>query len=1165
MKDAGSLFRASVARPVGALVAFATLLVVGFIAYQRLPLELLPSGWRAPELNVWIPNPGSNAQENEDKVVRVIEEELRTLSGIESVSSRSEEGRVRMWIEFDPSLDLDIAKAEVRDRIERARPRLPSTIQEIGMWSEDAADLPISFFGVTHPGDNERTDYLIEKIVKPRIEAVDGISNVEIWGILQDSVRILLDEERVRAASLDVGQLIQRLASDNFAMPMGDMDDGGTWTLVRTDMRFHSLEEIEAYPIGDGLTIGDIGTVVKAKSVRDSLSRIDGNYAYWGMASKESQANIVQASRDFRAALQEIENDPAVRGELEFLEFLVQGDIIESSLDQLRETALWGSGLAVLVLLVFLRRVRLTLCVALSIPVAALMALTWEFFTGGTLNILTMAGITLGIGMLVDNSVVVVENIARLRGEGLAPKEAAATGAAQIGMAVTLATLTTVVVLTPIIFMVDHPQVRLLFAGLGLPLCVSLIASLLVALVFLPVVTARLLGDRPRWMQALARALGPVGRVPARLFAALFGAGRWLLWVGLRAARIVERIVLAPLVLPVRWAIAIALPVLAYLAWRASLPDAHLASELARETITPEHDAALLQSRMILAVAASLLVLLGVPRWRRRRGLAPAAPAGFAPGGSSAIELIAHVNRGLVGWTLQHRFLASFLAAGCFLSIVIPVQLLDFSAFLSEDSQQEVSFGVRFGADFTLAEASHEMRRYEDFLEERRDAWGFAHHRTRFDIDSGRINVSWSEPQTPDELDERLEELKNDLPRWAGHSLRFWDEEDRSDRNRSVVSFPIRGTDWKELERVGAEAVALLERVEGLEEIDSPLEDAPDMLEVDIDRDLALSMGVNADATQQSIAWALRGFMLPRYQEGGVDYPFYMEWDEEDVAGIQTVRELPIYTEATQVPLASFASISATKASRSIRRENGRSTFNIRARVADPTRRSEVEAAGWRALAQLTLPRGFSLGLEDSDSERQALELGEMQKAAWLAVVLMVLLMAILLESLLLPLSVIPTMFFAAMGAMWTMLVTGIAMDFMGMIGLILLFGVVVNNGIVLLDRIHRLVQEGRPRDEAVLEGCSQRVRPVLMTALTTVCGLLPMAMAEPTTNSVPYQALAAIVAGGLMTSTVFTLWVVPLAYTLFDDLGKALLRWLGWGLGAADALRPAERATTAS
>ncbi len=1148
MTDTGGFFAITVRRPIGALVLLVTMLVVGGIAYREIPLQLLPSGFSEPSLNIWIPTPESSARENEEKVARVIEEQLRTLAGIDEVTSNSNASRVWMEIEFNAGLDLDFAKAEVRDRIERARPLLPDGVEEIEMWSEDADSLPLAFFGILHEGEGERTDYLIDKVVQPRLEAVRGISRVDIWGGGADSMRILLDEDKVVAARMDLGELVRRLTSDNFTEPLGELDDGGNQVLLRSDMRFRTPEEIAEFPIGDGLRIRDVGEVRQVKSVRNSLARIDGSYSYTGMVSRESQVNIVEASRNFKEAIERIEEDPRVAGDLSFVTFWVPGDMVEATLSQLQETAAFGGVLAIVILFVFLWRLRLTLCVAMSIPVSAIMAIAWEYFSGESFNVLTMAGITLAVGMLVDNSVVVVENIARFRDRGEDALSAAGKGAREISLAVTLATLTTVVVFVPMMFMSEHPLMRTIFIGIGRPLCVSLLVSLFVALAFLPVISARILGKRAAWIERSGRTVAPLMRIPVRIVSYLIALVRILAFLAVRALHVANRAALAT---TARWPLRIVVAAIPFGVAALVLLRTAPALEVGRAL---DRDAWGFVEQVLpgvlfgAATAASLLVLFAMPRWWRRDRRAPSKPASFVPRGNSLIEMTTDLNAAVVGWTMRHRLLATALSGVCMLTVVIPGSYADFAAFTQEEDTTSVRFFFEFEADFTLAEAASEITPYEDFVEERRARYGFENWNCRFDDRRGQFNLYWERALDPERLASIKRDLKDELPRLPGHKLVFYDEENTNTRQKSVAFFRLRGPDSEVLEGLGAEAVSILAGVPGLTGVRSPLEDSPETLQVEIDRDLALTMGVSSEATVNSIAYTLRGWMVSRFHDEGREIPLLVEYDEEEIAGMGTLRDLSIWTEEGRVPLSSFSNLSVARGERSIHRRNGQTTFDITAEIEDPTQVMAVTLAGNQALdAKLDLPRGYTLGLEDSFGARQEEELSQMRNALMLSVVLVFLLMGILFESVLLPFSVLFTIPFAILGAMWTVFLTGVPMDFMGWIGLIILSGVVVNNGIVLIDRIHRLVLEGVPRTEAVIQGCAQRVRPVLMTALTTVGGLLPMAVMEPATNTIPYRALATVVAGGLVASTFFTLWVVPLAYTVFADLSRTLSLHVRW------------------
>lgn len=1177
---ADSFFAGLVRRPVTLLVVFVTLMVIGAIAYVRIPMQLMPDGIVEPGLQVYAVHPGSSAQENEDQVARLLEEELRTITGIKSLSSTSSEDQVGISVRFDSDIDMDLAKAEVRDRIERARPKLPRTVREIGIWSWSESDMPVMFFAMLHPGDSPRTDFLIDTVIRRRLESVDGIGRLDLWGVLDDSVRIELNEDRVRAAGLDIGALIGRLSADNFALPMGEVTDGGRRVLLRSDMRFRTKSEIETYPIEGGLVLGDVARVIDAKSVRNRLFRMDGTYAYFGEVKKESQANVVEVCHRMQAAIDELQNDPRLAGEFKFLVFFSQGEIIEDSLGQLRDTALVGGLLSLVILFLFLPRVRLTLCMALAIPVSVLIAVAWTYFSGGTFNLLTMAGITLAMGMLVDNAVVVVENITRLRDNGLAPDEASARGTRTVALAVILSTMTTVVVFLPMIFMGENPILRLMFGALGLPLCASLLASLLAALIFLPVITARVIGPRHARTERLAVRIAPIAAIPGRAINAIVGLLRRVAYGGMCVLHGMERGVLA-VVAPLRWILAAG--VIGVVIWRARaiLSTSDVATQFA--TVTGSHSYGLLGRHwdslsplgrpsvaIGMHVAATVFavgfLLFAAGAWARRaRGL-PAAPVHWQPQTSGIVDSCIALNRRLLEWTLAHRFWASFASLLVLASVVIPLTNMKVAAFGQDENTSRVGVDVELEDNFTLDQAETEILHYERFFESRREQYGFQHMACRFDKDGGRVNVYWDGTRTREERDGVIADLRKYLEPRPGHTLRIGGDDSADERNRNMVVFRIAGPNSEQLAVLGEQAVRLLETIPGLMDVESPLANAPEQVRVVLDSDLAHLMGISPQNALQNVAWALRGWQLPQFQEPGREVPLIIEYDNEQAAGLSTLRDLEIRGGASAVPLSTFSTLEYARASRTIERFNGRASFQITARVEDPLRQRELSDLGHLVLAGLEFPRGYSVVEEDLVSARQDSEMKDIYAALGLSIVLVFLLMGVLFESFLLPISVLFTIPFAIVGAKWTMYLTNTAMDSVAWIGVIILVGVVVNNGIVLVDRIHNLRREGTDRARAILDGCSNRVRPVLMTALTTVAGLIPMALAEPPGDGIDYRALATCVAGGLSVATFFTLWVVPLAYSVLDDLRMAfegrVVRWRSSRYAASRDREPTEAAT---
>ena len=1146
-----------VRRPVLLLTTLLTSVVIGVISYHRLPVQMMPDGIVEPGLQVYVVHPGSSAQENEEEVARVLEEEMRTLPGVQDIESESEADSVGIYVEFQADTDMNFAKAEVRDRIERARPRLPTTVRDIGIWSWSHADMPVMFVALTHPGNSTRTDFLVKNVIQRRLEVVEGVGRTEVWGIQQDSLRILLDEDRVRAAKLDLGVLIRRLSADNFALPLGEVDDGGRRLLLRSDMRFKSPEEIADYPAGDGLKVGDLGRVLAVKSAPESLFRFDGNFAYYLEIQKDAQANVVETCHRVVEELARLERDPQLAGGFGFIELFSQGKFIENALGQLEDVALTGGWLAILVLFLFLWRVRLTLLVALSIPISILMTLGWAYFTGRTFNVLTMTGITLALGMLVDNSIVVMENIVRLRAAGRSNTDAIVEGTSEVGLAVVLSTLTGVVVFLPLIFMSENPILRIMFAELGLPLCVALIASLVVALVFLPVLARWAIGDRSPRVERFAGIVSPIAEAPGRWLAGGLALAGPVATGGLRGVVAALVRVLAPL----RWLLAAA--AVAFAAWGASDRGLFRLQPLEAFGAIPGPLPAgpwfWISVLLFLPAAFVCVVLLvGLPRWRRKLA-APAesiaeAPVPAARIATSLNSLVIEGNHRLVEWSLQHRLAATLLSIALFLTIFYPALNTTVAPFMEEEGRERINFWVELEDNFTLEEAAHEMEVYERFLDARREEYGFDRLSDRFSPDGGRVSMYWESPLSEVRFAEIQRDIKENLPRLPGHELRFLGDREAGARDRAILTFRLHGPDSEELERLGEQGVAALKTVPGLSSVASPLQGAPRQVRVRLDSDLAERLDVTPRNALESISWALRGFQLPSYQEPGREIPLILEYDEEEVAGLATLRDLEVFGGRSAVPLSYLSDLEFGRTSRSIQRRNGQATFTIQARADNPARARDLSEAGNRALATIDLPRGYSIGEEDSLAIRQQEEFKELFKALLLSIVLVFLLMAILFESILLPLSVLCTIPFAILGSYWALYVTGTAMDSIGWIGIIILIGVEVNHGIVLIDRIHGLNLQGMKRTEAVLEGCRNRVRPILMTCIATVMGLWPLAVTEPSGEGFDYRALATCVAGGLIVSTVTTLWVVPLAYTLLDDVALWLKKLFRFGVEESEA-----------
>ena len=449
------LFTLFVDRPVFTLMVVLTVVLVGAISLGRLPLRLMPEGMTRNQISVFVPIQLSRSpQEVRDEIVEPLEELLRTIPGLQRVRTEAGSNRAHFRITLDDSLDPNLAAEEVRDRVQRARLQWPSDVDRYWTYSEGGSSIPLAMFQVLTPERSTEWDAKLDEIVKPRLEAIDGVGRVDMWGLMDDSIRIWFDRDLLTAHRLEFRELLRKLGADNFTEPVGELDNGRRQYLVRVDMRFKSLSEIEEFPVGEGLKLKDIARVERVPTVRDDMSRYDQKFTYMGSMSAAADANPVETGQRIRLAAEELALDPRLPG-LQVRFMFDQGEFIEGSLDTLRSTALLGGLLALLVLMVFLRNLRMTAVIALAIPLTLLIVGGWLFFSGDSLNICTMAGMTLAVGMVVDNAVVVLENIRRLREKGVALREACIRGSREVSLPVSMATLTTVVVFLPMVFMAD--------------------------------------------------------------------------------------------------------------------------------------------------------------------------------------------------------------------------------------------------------------------------------------------------------------------------------------------------------------------------------------------------------------------------------------------------------------------------------------------------------------------------------------------------------------------------------------------------------------------------------------------------------------------------------------------------------------------------------------
>ncbi len=1005
-------------RPVRALVLFATLIVVGSVALPRIPLQLVPNGLTAASCFVYIPVPDATPREVMERIAKPCEDRLRTLSGMKKVTTTSSATSCRIRIAFSPQRDPGVMVAEIRDRLEKARPDWIEGVDRYFLWRHSGSDMPVYICALSMDVDEEKVDvdYLFENVVKKRLAAVEGVARVDVWGLLDKQVEIGIDPDKVDSHGTNLYGLIERLGKDQRAFDLGRVRVGEQERFVRLDGRFMDFEEIEGYPVDRRYRIRDLASVGFAHSVKDRLARANGFHSRSVVVHKEAGANSSDVCAAVESELQRLQSEfqqsvPTLH-EVSLHTWLNQGDLIEYSINSLSQSGLWGGLCAIVVLYVFFRRVGMTILVAGAIPTSLMVTVIWIFFCDGSFNLMSLMGLSLGIGMLVDNSIVVVENIVRKAESGLEPRRAAACGIGEVALAVTLATLTTVMVFVPILF-IENPHFRIIAAEIGEPVCVSVLASLAVALVLIP--QGVLLASRRSGALGICTTRGVIG---TRINAYFVTLARYVL-----AHRIETTLVLVGL------------------------------------------------------VASTALLYRQLPR------------KGMNDGGPRRFEVHADLPR-----------------------------------------------------NSSLADADRTIATIESAILERKEELKLRAVTCWFRSTGGTFNLFLRHNERHEEED-FYARLKPMLPRIAGVQYRFGFEDFADRKSMTRVQVFVHGTDLGEVERL-AERVRLdlsdRRLFPQLRDVTRWREDERGEVVVRAKRRLAQEHGVDSAAVARMVSWALRGASIPDYHDTDREYPFWIRYGasvKDDLTDLNAVRVFR--PDGSFVRLTSVAAYHVTPGLGEVHRVNGKMTIGFSVGVEGSLEQArEAVAAHFRDFP--AVPQSAEISLEN-DTRAFDSDMESVGTALFLAFSLVFVVMGVLFESFLLPLSVLCIIPFAVFGSFALLWIIGMPLDIVGMIGLLILVGLVVNNAIVLIDRVNRARWEGVSRHEAILIGVRERFRPIWMTALTTLAGLLPMLLLPQRGEGIDYKPLATVLIGGLVTSTPMTLLVVPLFYSLFDDLSTGM------------------------
>ncbi|MBI5688603.1 MAG: efflux RND transporter permease subunit [Verrucomicrobia bacterium] len=1023
--------RFSVSRPVTVVMLLLAIVVVGYIAYTRVRLSLFPEDLEGSQLHVSVSYPNASPRDIEEKITRKVEDIIGTVPDVRRITSYASPGYSYTRVEFQTGINLREAYAALSDRMDRVKPLLPDDVDRIYVLRYDPSTEPMMNLVAQVPRDMDDAAYRLENFVKPALQRIDGVGNVDIWGVQSREINLDLIDQRLRSHRIDVPAMLSALRSQNIAISGGYVYEAGRKIYVRSLGRFTTLDQIRGLIIDPvrKLRVADVANVSFRLPRREWVYRVDRQPAIGLQITRDSTGNIDRISRDVRATLQELARMPQLAG-VKFEIFSDQGKDVRDAIEHLKEAGLWGGLFAALVIYIFLRAPRMTGILTLAIPLSLLCTIISLFFFGWSLNLATMMGLLLAVGMVVDNAIVIVENIYRLRQEGMEGTQASIVGTGEVGLAVVMSTCTTIVVFLPLILMGKSHEFSFWMLRIGVPVIVSLLASLFIALVFVPLAAQRL--SRGQRHEDIA----PVAWVRERYSRAL----RWVLTHRLDAVIIV-----------------------------------------------------------LLAVGTIWYPYSNVQR----------------SGG------------GLMGRSGRSMHLYYDLPSGS-----------------------------------TIEQADEFFTKMEAFLEGKAALYGIERIETRFRNNNGRIqlkliqkaNDAWyvaawealllsldlaKPPMDRNDIEVHIRD-NFELP--AGIICRSIQRNAGAPQD-TVIGFSIFGEDTSTLIDLAEEASRRLRTIPGMLSVDTDMERGGQELRIQLDRDRSRRLGINPQDVSNAISNTIRGLEVGRMPvPDGREVRIYAQLGEADRTRIDDVKTMAFGADSgMDVPLESIANLSVSKAMSTIYRESRQTVMRITARVPRQDYRT-LNVAIDKAMEGFEMPRGYRFDrgyyFGQSSRDEQA-----MQFALTLAVIFVFLLMGLLFESFILPLAVIIAVPFSMLGVYWTLHLTKTPLDMMATIGIVILVGVVVNNAIVLVDMTNRLRAAGKNRFDALMDAGRHRFRPILMTTLTTVCGMIPMAVGNSKIIGVPYAPLGRTMIGGLLVSTLLTLLVVPLFYTLLDDLREHAAR----------------------
>ena len=1003
------------------------LVVLGAISFTRLGLDFFPD-LEFPTVSVITSYSGASSTDIENVLTRPLEQVVSSVNRVKKVTSQTSEGVSVISVEFEWGTNLDFAAQDIRDQIGLYKQYLPEEAAEPLVMKFSFSQFPVIFYGITSDIPPMRLRTIMEDEIAPRLERIDGVASARVFSMDEREILVDVDKAALESRGLTLDQVLMALRAENLNMPAGTIVERYTDILVRTMGEFKGLDDIRRTVIGmtrtgEPVYVSDIAEVKDTLKEMRYAARIQQQNGVYLIVSKRSGANTQIASAAVKKAIADLKG--TIPGNPVFHVAMDQGDMIEQVTSNTVSNAWMGGLLAIVLIFLFLRNWRPTFVIFLAIPLSIIATFIALYAAGYTLNLLTLGGLALGIGMLVDNSIVVIENVFRHLEEGQGADQASIEGTSEVGMAITASTLTTIAVFFPMIF--ASGITGKMTQALGLSVAFSLIASLFVALTVVPLSTSLLFRTK-KSLKTIAKAPEERQFAKAKAF-----YRKWL-------------------------------------------------------------DKALHHRRWVLGgVLFALLASLAI---------APFLGTEFMP--AQDMDMIMLKVRMPVGTALDETDRVVGLVENI-MSKMPEITMI--SAQVGSQAEQDAG---------DAASAFANAGTHEGLL------WVGLVKRDKRKLSDKQI----------------LEQIRRKLPNLRGVKFEAIDMSQMMMGGASApVEIKLFGSDLPTLKGQADQIVQLITGIEGLRDVTHTLAAGKPEVQIHIDRERAYRLGLSVYQVANTVQTATLGKVATRYREGTDEIDVRLRFKEKYRDSLDEVRSIPLRTAAGQtIYLEQVADISAGEGPIRIDRENQARRVSITANIAGRDLGSVVRDIKSRLAGyEKSLPPGYFL--EYGGSYEQMQEAFLILAAAFaLAVLLVYMVMASQFEHFVHPFIIMFTVPLGVIGVIVGLLVTGRTISLAVLVGFILLLGIAVNNGIVMIDYINQLIKRGVDKREAILQGSTTRLRAVLLTALTTILGTLPMAFSR-SSGSEFRAPLGVVIAFGLTSTTFLTLFVIPVIYSIVNKI----------------------------